>query len=289
MVLSSALSDFEVAGRRVFVSTGEKTQTVNVCTPANRRGEYEVRYHLPAAARIAAEDLPQLASLTQLEDWLLSVRSARRESPAGAPLPLPSVPAAAATEPWLAAVIPLVERAIDTLVDDFVAHPYRHRVEHSLHLALFRGLVENTELDILTPIGTSGSRTGLVHKEWPMPAGDHDRRGLFDLALLTPDQLAAASLDQFRQGRIVPPIAIELGLDYGHAHLLQDLAGLVGSGVPYGYVVHLSRLAAAKEKAEIEALVHATHPNVGIAYAHLPTDGTATVRHLRDAPVAGIA
>ncbi|TCJ34609.1 hypothetical protein [Parafrankia sp. BMG5.11] len=279
MVISS-LSSFEVAGRRVFVITGPKTQTINVCYPANRRGEYEVRYRLPAVARIAAEDLPELASLAALEDWLLSARSAQAESPSGAPIPLPSVPATTAVGPWLTGAIPLVERAIDGLVDDFVTHPYRHRVEHSLHLQLFRALVAHAELDALIQIGTSSFRTGLIHKEWPMPAVDGDRRGLFDLALLTPGQLAVASLDQFRQGRIVPPVAIELGLDYGHAHLAQDLAGLVESEVPYGYVVHFTRLAAATGKAEVESLVDATHPNVKIAYAHVPASGAVAIKHL---------
>lgn len=277
-MIMSPLSSFEVAGRRVFVSTGAKTQTINVCTPANKRGEYEVRYRLPAVARIAAEDLPELASLAALGDWLLSVRSAQAESPSGAPIPLPSVPAAVG--PWLTGVIPLVERAIDGLVDDFVVHPYRHRVEHSLHLQLFRALVAYAELDALIQIGTSSFRTGLIHKEWPMPAVDGDRRGLFDLVLLTPDQLVAASLDQFRQGRIVPPVAIELGLDYGHAHLAQDLAGLVESEVPYGYVVHFTRLTAAKGKAEVESLVDATHPNVKIAYAQVPAGGVVAIKHL---------
>ncbi|WP_256789780.1 hypothetical protein [Frankia sp. AvcI1] len=73
----------------------------------------------------------------------------------------------------------MVERAIDELVDDFVAHPFRHRVEHSLLLQLFRALVAHIELDAPVRIGVSSFRTGLVHKEWPMPVVDGDRRGLF--------------------------------------------------------------------------------------------------------------
>ena len=50
--------------------------------------------------------------------------------------------------------------------------------------------------------------TWLIHKEWPetLPGRDVDRRGLFDLAVLAPSQLAQASIDQFRQGRIHAPI-----------------------------------------------------------------------------------
>jgi len=283
-------SSFEVAGRRVFVTTGPKTQTINVCYPANRRGEYEVRYRLPAVARIAAEDLLELASLAALGDWLLSARSAQLlDGSSGVSVPLPSVPAEAVAEPWLTTMIPLVERAIDNLVDDFVAHPFRHRVEHSLHLQLFRALVAHAALDALVKSGTSSFRTGLIHKEWPMPAVDSDRRGLFDLVLLTPRQLAEASLDQFRQGRIVPPVAIELGLDYGRAHLAQDLVGLAESKVPYGYVVHFTRLAATKEKAEVESLANATHPNVKIAYAHVQASGVVAIKHLDSDRVVGVA
>ncbi|MBL7498148.1 hypothetical protein I6A84_01720 [Frankia sp. CNm7] len=282
-MITSPLFSFDVAGRRVFVSTGSKTQTVNVCTSENRRGAYDARYRLPAAARITGADLPELASLMALGDWLLSTRSAQLLGPSGVPVSMPNVPATAAVGPWLAAAVGMVERAIDGLVDDFVRHPYRHRVEHSLHLQLFHELVANAELDALAPIGASGPRTGLIHKEWPMPADDGERRGLFDLALLTPGQLAVASLEQFRQGRIVPPVAVELGLDYGRSHLAQDLAGLAASGVPHGYVVHFTRLAASKEKAEVEALVHAAHPNVKIAYAHVQPDGTVTVKHLDEA------
>ena len=44
--------------------------------------------------------------------------------------------------------------------------------------------------------------------------------------MLAPSQLAQASIDQFRQGRIHTPIVVEVGLDYGRAHLEQDLKKL---------------------------------------------------------------
>ena len=93
---------------------------------------------------------------------------------------------------------------MDLFVDDFAEHPYRHRVEHSLHLQLYRALADHRQFDVLAPVGTSSLRAGLIHKEWPetLPGRDADRRGLFDLAVLAPSQLAQASIDQFRQGRI---------------------------------------------------------------------------------------
>jgi hypothetical protein len=56
---------------------------------------------------------------------------------------------------------------VDLLVDDFAEHPYRHRVEHSLHLQLYRALADHRHLDVLAPVGTSSLRAGLIHKEWP--------------------------------------------------------------------------------------------------------------------------
>lgn len=55
----------------------------------------------------------------------------------------------------------------------------------------------------LATIGTSSHCGGLIQKEWPEtpPGEDSDRRGLFDLAVLAPSQLARASIDQYRQGR----------------------------------------------------------------------------------------
>ena len=79
---------------------------------------------------------------------------------------------------------------------------------------------------------------GLIHKEWPetVPGREVDRRGLFDLAVLAPSQPAQASIEQFRQGRIHAPIVVEVGLDYGRAHLEQDLEKLRNSEVPYAHV-----------------------------------------------------
>jgi hypothetical protein len=73
--------------------------------------------------------------------------------------------------------------------------------------------------------------TQLLHKEWPefiprKKAGEPMRalrRGSFDLAVLAPSQLRAATLKQVEDGPIDAPIVIELGLDYGPVHLQGDL------------------------------------------------------------------
>jgi hypothetical protein len=125
---------------------------------------------------------------------------------------------------------------------------------------------------------------GLIHKEWPetLPGRDADRRGLFDLAVLAPSQLAQASIDQFRQGRIHAPIVVEVGLDYGRAHLEQDLEKLRNSEVPYAYVVHFSRLPAG---GKVEDLLTAAYPNIRTAYAHVPPTGGRAVKHLTDTDI----
>lgn len=170
---------------------------------------------------------------------------------------------------------------MDRLVDDFAEHPYRHRVEHSLHLQLYRALAAHQQFDVLAPVGGSSLHAGLIHKEWPetQPGTDTDRRGLFDFAVLAPSQLAQASIDQFRRGRIHAPIAVEVGLDYGRAHLEQDLEKLRNSEVPHAYVVHFSRLPAGDN---VDDLMIGAYPTIRTAYAHVPPTGRRAVKHLTD-------
>jgi hypothetical protein len=276
---------FWLNDRRVIVRTGAKSQTVNVCTRQNARGEYEAVYRLPIVSAIAAADVPELADLDALGTWLVETRNARREGPSGQPVvPEAEVGISAVDEAWLRGAVEKVERAVDLLVDDFAKHPYRHRVEHSLHLQLYRALANHQQFDVLAYVGTSSQHAGLIHKEWPetRPGSDADRRGLFDLAVLAPSQLAQASIDQFRQGRIHAPIAVEVGLDYGRAHLKQDIEKLRNSEVPHAYVVHFTRLPAG---GDVEDLLTAAYPNIRTAYAHVPRNGGRAVKHLTDTDI----
>jgi hypothetical protein len=260
---------------------GTKSQTVNVCTSKNKRGEYEAKYRLSVLSAIVPADVPEVADVGALGAWLVETRNALREEPSGQVIIPPAVGVQAADETWLRSAVEMVEQAVDLLVDDFAKHPYRHRVEHSLHLQLYRTLAAHQELDVLEPVGESSTRAGLIHKEWPetVPASDADRRGLFDLAVLAPSQLAQATVDQFRQGRIHAPIVIEVGLDYGRAHLEQDLTKLENSGVPHAYVVHFSRLSTS---GTVEDLLTAAYPKIRTAYVHVPPTGGKAVKHLKD-------
>jgi len=201
-VATTGGQSFWLNDRRVIVRTGTKSQTVNVCTRQNAPGEYEAVYRLPILSAIAASDVPEMADLHAFGTWLVETRNALEERPSGQPVVPAAVGISAVDEAWLRVAVEKVEQAVDLLVDDFAEHPYRHRVEHSLHLQLYRALADHRQFDVLAPVGTSSLRAGLIHKEWPetLPGRDADRRGLFDLAVLAPSQLARASIDQFPAG-----------------------------------------------------------------------------------------
>lgn len=60
--------------------------------------------------------------------------------------------------------------------------------------------------------------------------------------MLAPEHLSAATFIDFRQGRIKPNVAIEVGLDYSlKDHLQLDAAKLKNSGVTNSYLIHLVR------------------------------------------------
>ena len=275
---------FRINDRRVIIRTGTKSQTVRVCTRQNAPGKYEAVYRLPILSAIAAPDVPEMADLDAFRTWLVETRNALPEEPSGQPVVPAAVGIGAADEAWLRVAVEKVEQAVDLLVDDFADHPYQHRVEHSLHLQLYRALAKHPQLDDLVPVGRSPRRAGLIHKEWPdtRPGRAPDRRGLFDFAVLAPSQLDQASIDQYRQGRIHAPIAVEVGLDYGRAHLEQDLEKLDNSRVPHAYVVHFSRLPAADN---VDDLLTAAYPNIRKAYAHVPPTGRRAVKHLADTDI----
>ena len=207
------------------------------------------------------------------------------------------IPSPAAGDGWAAEAVKAVEASITRLIDEFVAHPFIHRVEHSLHVRFAQLLGEWEHLRGLYPIGASGFRTQLIHKEWPEAkprrregTGETRRRGNVDLAILTPAQLAQASLDQFTEGRISAPIVVELGLDYTDTHLTEDLDKLENSQVSHAYLVHLSRVQSARniaaEAAIGRAVTRTRHTGIKLAYArHDLVRRRVFVKHLNDAAI----
>lgn len=144
---------------------------------------------------------------------------------------------------WLTEATPVVEEVLNRLIREFAAHPYLHRVEHSLHARLFGLLTDNPLFAGLARIGDGPRFTQPVHKEWPetIPRPNKRGRGNFDIAILSRDQLAAATLDEFCEGRITAGVVIELGLNYDLLHLSDDAAKLENSQVARAYVINLVR------------------------------------------------
>ena len=193
---------------------------------------------------------------------------------------------------WVSDAVPLVEDAISSLVDRFVSAPYLHRVEHSFHAELISELRKHDKLRARVEIGASGLTTQLIHKEWPETVVRVDRgktverRGLFDIVVLAPAQFEQVTLEQFLQGRIEPPIVIEVGLDYGLKHLEGDIDKLRMSDVPHPYLIHLSRIGPRVEAVEDRINEIATSaPRLQVAYVHYGT-GSVAVKRLNDLAVS---
>jgi len=159
---------------------------------------------------------------------------------------------------WLNEAVKVVEKSIDRLLDEFIAEPYLHRVEHSLHAQLFNIMKQESILSGKYALA-DGQMTQLIHKEWPetIPRPENgNRRGNFDLAVLDPADIERSSVDEFRDGRITPPIVIEIGLDYyekDNQHLSDDRAKMQNSRIANRYLIHFVREGA---DAEAEKVVH---------------------------------
>jgi hypothetical protein len=181
-----------------------------------------------------------------------------------------------------------VESSIAKLIDEFRVQPFIHRVEHSLHVRLVQLLSEWETLRGWYPIGGSGFKTQLIHKEWPETTPRKKepelivdrRRGSFDVVVLAPSQLEEATLEQFTVGRVDAPIVIELGLGYGEEHLRHDLAKLTNSKVQHPHLVHLSRMPSGYRNAT-EGFIDGIKAPIQIAYVHHDLErGEVYSRHL---------
>src|SRR6266700_205411 len=285
----------EVAGRTVTVRTGRKSQTVNICTPRQVVGDYEAIYRLPIQSAIEDPgEIPEVATLAEFATWLTARNgvpegSSTAHDKTGGLSPLVSAPI---NDAWVSDAVPLVEVAISSLVDTFVSAPYLHRGEHSFHAELISELRRHDKLRACVEIGASGLTTQLIHKEWPetvvrVGRGKAvERRGLFDIVVLAPAQFEEVTLEQFLQGRIEPPIVIEVGLDYGLKHLNGDIDKFLTSKVPHPYLIHLSRMGRRVEAVEDRINEIATFaPRPQVAYVHHGT-GSVAVKRLNDLAVS---
>ena len=285
----------EVAGRTVTVRTGRKSQTVNICTPRQVVGDYDAIYRLPIQSAIEDPgEIPEVASLAELATWLAARNGVLEDSSTahGKAGDLSPVVRAPINDAWVSEAVSLVEDAIGSLVDTFISAPYLHRVEHSFHAELISELREHDKFRTCVEIGASGLTTQLIHKEWPETVVRVDRgktverRGLFDIVVLAPAQFEKVTLGQFLQGRIEPPIVIEVGLDYGLKHIDGDIDKLLTSKVPHPYLIHLSRIGLRVEAVENRINDIATFaPGLQVAYVHHGA-GSVAVKRLNDSAVS---
>jgi hypothetical protein len=248
---------FEVAGRRIKVATGIRTQTVNICTSAGRWGEYEFIVRMRPPFTTEAELVSKrFASINQLIAHLRDAYAGEMEvSPGLSPCASVGAGASVASKPrhidishvplssWAERARAATESAINQLVLEFMMHPYHHRVEHSIHCRLFELMADQSALQLALPFGRKWA-TQPIHKEWPESSPRPEkgnRRGNFDLVVLSPEIVRDATILEFRRGTIRPSLAIEMGLDYKLGHLQADIQKLKNSGILDSYVIHLVR------------------------------------------------
>lgn len=290
-VWSAAMPRAKIEGRVVFHRIGRKTQTVNICTAENVEGVYEDRYSLDIAVDVSAAELAAQPDLASLRAWL-TLHGGQPLSTDGRPGDrLPGLVEAASDTSWTADARAAVERVLVAVVDSFRERPYLHRVEHSLHAEIWSLLKQEPVLQGEFTLKDGRAVTQLVHKEWPetyprKKADGSDRpRGLFDLAVLSPQQVCKSSLDQLVFGRIEPPIVIEVGLDYGLPHLEQDADKLKNSRVQSPYLLHLTRLRD-KDRSATEMLL--TSGGTPAAYGHLDPKTGVRWKHVHERAVSPV-
>jgi hypothetical protein len=243
-----------VDGRSVYIKTGPKSQTVNICTSENKHGVYESRLRISPPVECIEARLDGLGfkSTKDLVAYVAdelrgnlevtSIEVARGGSAGGPVRKVLLEKSGDRVANWNALALRLLEQSIDQLVLDFVQNPYLHRVEHSIHAELFSLLSQHRIFSAI--YAGRGFSTQTVHKEWPefRPRPEkRNRRGNFDICLLSPSCIERASRPEFQGGHIEPFAAVELGLDYSFKHLTDDCRKLVNSEIENAYAIHLVR------------------------------------------------
>jgi hypothetical protein len=266
-----------IGDRRVFLVKGKgRSNTVNICDANNRRGEYDwvIRFIEPTPF-ITDADTKKFQTVLDFVNWLkerggLVEQVPPSESP---DLPAPIPDSALGYDPdddsWLHEAQWYVERAIVQLAHEFIEFPYLHRVEKSLHARLFQMLSTRPHFSRLFPLKAKDTFTQTVHREWPEAKvrPSKGKRGMFDLAIISPTQIQATTVPDFRDGRLQAPIAIEMGVDEDVTHLADDIDKLLNSEIPHAYIVHFVR--ESYRDSECESLVVNPGGNVRIAYVRL--------------------
>ena len=243
-------------GRKIKVKNGRKTQTVNIYTNDMIHGQYDyivrvsgvnnfvngreiedksfkkinellgylIKYHYGIV-----EKSPQNKSFENYNDY--KTGNIRTPSHTGF-----------GEDSWIEEAIPESEKIINNFLKKFIDFPYLHRVEHSIHCDLYNMLISSDVFN--KKIKIADQTMQILHKECPeyIPRENkNNRRGNFDLAILSPKNIKDKSINDFIYGRIEAPIVIEMGLNYGTEHLTEDFKKIKNSNVYRGYLLHLVR------------------------------------------------
>lgn len=275
---------FWAGDRKVYVSTGSNTQTINICTAENSYGRYEYSIRLAPQSNFTSEEILEnhlFPSQEELLEFLWENHQGKLEkSPFDSIIQLlnhlrgednltvndiseevtPSLSA------WEQNAKSIVEETINQLILEFIDFPYLHRREHSIHCELYKMLSNRRIFGNMYPMSNNWFSQP-VHKEWPENIENDGRRGAFDLCIISPRQLQTCSFQDFKEGRITPIIGIEIGLDYELDHLRKDERELLNSGILHGYLVHLVRQDVTDNFAAIEDVV--LESRLHTAYAHI--------------------
>jgi len=173
-------------------------------------------------------------------------------------------------------VIPVIEEKLDRLVREFLVAPSTHRREHNLHSELYASLTSDTRFCWKGSL-SNGAVAQLIQQEWPERPykerlGNFDlgitwpgtnpcgpslsvKRGLYDLAVLSPECLTRNDETVFLNGLFPPVIAMEFGLIENYDHLRADAAKLVNNKVAHGYLVHFVRQDQTDNFSAVESLI----------------------------------
>jgi hypothetical protein len=169
----------QVEGRTIYIFTGTVTQTVNICTTANKQGEYEWTVRVPIQqSLLTTADIEKHAPISNLISWLKTDREGLTEiEPAKAGVTIeheaevleeqPPIAESTVTPEdarWISQAQKITELCIDQLVEEFLAFPYLHRVEHSVHARLYEVLHSQPHLDRHVALA-GGMVSQCIHKE----------------------------------------------------------------------------------------------------------------------------
>lgn len=273
-----------ICGRKVMLRRGPKTQTINICTEEDihRQYDYTIRLRPPFINEdtLRSQNFESIDALVQYlkTKHLGTIEKYPSSKTLHEPKRQPEKVTGIASS-WIEQATSVVEHSINQLIREFINHPYLHRVEHSLHCELYR-ILSNQRL-FMTTFPVEGWVSQPVHKEWPewTPRPEKgNRRGNFDLCILSPDDTKTCSFRDFREGRVKPCIVIEIGLDYGLGHLRGDANKIINSKIKYGYLVHLLREEVVGDFNSVEKFllnVEHEHNNLGTAYAWVASSHVA--------------